>query len=674
MSRIGVFVCHCGENISSTVDCGKVAEMSSDINGVVYSADYKYMCSDPGQTIIRQAIQEHKLDGVVVAACSPRMHEPTFRKVCSESGLNPYLCEMANLREHCSWVHKKEESTTQKAAELVKMLVEKVKRNKPLEPIKVPITATALVLGGGIAGIQAALDIANAGQKVVLVEKSPSIGGHMAQLSETFPTLDCSQCILTPRMVEVAQHPNITLFTYSELESLDGFIGNFTAKIRKKAKSVNEKLCTGCGICIEKCPIKKIPDEFNAGLGNRPAIYVPFPQAVPNKPVIDRDRCTYFKSKGKCGFCQKNCPADAIDYTQQDEIISIEVGAIVAATGFDLKGTDFFPEYGYGRYKDVITGLQFERLASASGPTLGAIKRPSDGKEPQNIVFIACAGSRDNSKGIDYCSKICCMYTAKHAMLYKHKVHHGNAYIFYMDIRSGGKNYDEFVRRAIEEDDVNYIRGRVSKIFEKNGKLYVKGVDTLLNSEPIEIEADMVVLATAMVANQESENLAQKLHISYDRYKFFAEAHPKLRPVETNTAGIFLAGACQSPRDIPETVSQASAAAAKVIGLFSQKELHREPLVATVNRIAPPDFTTCVGCFLCESVCPYLAIEKEEIKARDGSVIKTVARINPGLCQGCGTCVALCRSKSIDLHGYTNQQIYSEVMALFNRREEYAGV
>jgi heterodisulfide reductase subunit A2 len=674
MSRIGVFVCHCGENISSTVDCGKVAEMSSKINGVVFSTDYKYMCSDPGQTIIRQAIKDNNLDGVVVAACSPRMHEPTFRKVCNEAGLNPYLCEMANLREHCSWVHYKEDSTTEKAAELVKLLVEKVKRNKPLDPIKVPITPTALVLGGGIAGIQAALDIANAGQKVIMVEKSPSIGGHMAQLSETFPTLDCSQCILTPRMVEIAQHPNITLYTYAELEGLDGFIGNFKAKIRLKAKSVNEKLCTGCGICTEKCPIKKIPDEFNAGLGNRPAIYVPFPQAVPNKPVIDRERCTYFKSKGKCGFCQKNCPADAIDYTQVDEIISVDVGAIVAATGFDIKGTDFFPEYGYGRYKDVITGLQFERLASASGPTLGAIKRPSDGKEPENIVFIACAGSRDNAKGIDYCSKICCMYTAKHAMLYKHKVHSGNAYVFYMDIRSGGKNYDEFVRRAIEEDDVNYIRGRVSKVFEKNGKLYVKGVDTLMNSEPIEIEADMVVLATAMVANHDSESLAQKLHISYDKYKFFAEAHPKLRPVETNTAGIFLAGTCQSPRDIPETVSQASGAAAKVIGLFSQSELLREPLVATVNRTAPPQFSTCVGCFLCESVCPYLAIEREEIKARDGSVIKTVARINPGLCQGCGTCVALCRSKSIDLQGYTNQQIYSEVMALFNRREEYAGV
>ncbi len=673
MARIGVFICHCGENISATVDCEKVAEIAAKFPGVVHSVDYKYMCSDPGQNLIKDVIKEKNLTGVVVAACSPRMHEPTFRRAAEEAGLNPYLSEMANLREHCSWVHLKNDTTTEKAAEMVRVLVEKVKHNTPLYPIKVPVTKTALVIGGGIGGIQAALDIANCGHKVIMVEKNPSIGGKMAQLSETFPTLDCSQCILTPRMVEVAQHPNITLYSYAEIEQVDGFIGNFKVTIRQKAKSVIEKNCTGCGICIEKCPIKKIPDEFNAGLGSRTAIYVPFPQAVPNKPVIDRSNCTYFL-KGKCGLCKKVCPAEAIDFEQQDEFIKVDVGAIVAATGFDIKHSDFFPEYGYGKYPDIIDGLQFERLASASGPTLGVIKRPSDGKEPQNIVFIACAGSRDPAKGIDYCSKICCMYTAKHAMLYKHKNHHGNATVFYMDIRAGGKMYDEFVRRAIEEDDVNYIRGRVSKIYEKNGKLIVRGVDTLLDGKPIEIEADMVVLATAIVANSDAEQLAQKLHISYDPYKFFAEAHPKLKPVETNTAGIMLAGVCQAPRDIPETVSQASGAAAKVACLFAKDELTREPLIAVVNRTSPPQFSTCVGCFLCQDVCPYLAIEKEEIKGRDGNLIKTIARINPGLCQGCGTCVALCRSKSIDIHGYTNRQIYAEVAALYNRREEYAGV
>ena len=572
---------------------------------------------------------------------------------------------MANLREHCSWVHEKSEATTTKAIDLIRMLVEKVKLNHPLQDIKVPVTKTALVIGGGIAGIQSSLDIANTGHKVILIERDPSIGGHMSQLSETFPTLDCSQCILTPRMVEVAQHPNITLYTYAELESVSGFIGNFKAKIRKKAKSVDEKLCTGCGLCATKCPNKKIPNEFNEGLGLRTAIYTPFPQAVPNKPVIDKTNCTYYL-KGKCKICEKFCPTKAIQYDQPDEILEVEVGAIVLATGFAIKKPDFFPEYGYGKFPDVITGLQFERLASASGPTLGEIRRPSDGKIPEKIVFVACAGSRDPAKGIPYCSKICCMYTAKHAMLYQHKVHGGKSYVFYMDIRAAGKNYDEFVRRAIEEDSVNYIRGRVSRIYEKNGKYIVKGADTLLGGRPVEIEADMVVLATAGVSNEGAEDLAQKLHVSYDPYKFFAEAHPKLKPVETNTAGIFLTGACQAPKDIPETVGMASGAAAKVAALFSKDEMTREPLIAFVNRQAPPLFSTCVGCFLCQTACPYQAIEREEIKDRSGKLIKTVAKVNPGLCQGCGTCVAFCRSKSIDIQGFSNEQMYSEVMALFN--------
>jgi len=663
MSRIGVFICHCGENIGGTVDCARVAEATRAVPGVVHSVDYKYMCSDPGQSMIKAAIAEHRLTGVVVAACSPRMHEPTFRNAVAEAGLNPYLCEMANLREHCSWVHEKGEPTTAKAIDLVRVMVEKVKRNQPLQPIQVPVTKRALVLGGGIAGIQAALDIANAGHPVVLVEKSPSIGGHMSQLSETFPTLDCSQCILTPRMVEAARHPNITLMTYAELESLSGFIGNFQATIRRKARQVDEKLCTGCGLCTTKCPNKKIPDAFNEGLSTRGAIYVPFPQAVPNKPVIDKLNCTFYKT-GKCKLCEKLCPTGAIRFDQQDELVTLDVGAIVLATGFKLMGTDQFPEYGYGQYKDVIDGMQFERLASASGPTAGAMKRPSDGKPPETVVFVSCSGSRDRSKGVPYCSKICCMYTAKHAMLYKHKQHGGKAYVFYMDIRSCGKDYDEFVRRAIEEDDVAYIRGRVSRIYEEDGQLVVMGADTLQGGRPMVIKADMVVLATAVQSQEGSEALAQKLHVSYDPYHFFAEAHPKLKPVETNTAGIYLAGTCQAPRDIPETVAQASGAAAKVAALFAKSELTREPQVAVVNRQPPPVFSRCVGCFLCQSACAYQAIEQEQIKARDGSVIKTVARVNPGLCQGCGTCVATCRTKAIDIQGFSNEQIFAEIMSL----------
>lgn len=665
MSRIGVFICHCGENIARTVDCARVAEESGKLPGVMVSVDYKYMCSDPGQNMIKRAITEHKLDGVVVAACSPHMHEPTFRAAVVQSGMNPYLCEMANIREHCSWVHRDMELATEKAIDLVRVMVEKVKRNQELFPIKVPITKRALVIGGGIAGIQAALDIAAGGHEVILVERQPSIGGNMARLSETFPTLDCSQCILTPRMVEVARDPRITLYTYAEVEEVEGFVGNFKVKIRQKARSVKADLCNGCGDCWNKCPMKKIPSEFDAGLGYRTAIYVPFPQAVPNTPVIDREHCIKFL-RDKCGVCAKVCTREAIDYEMQDEIIEAEVGAIVVATGYDLYGIGKeqpnerwkgYGEYNYDAYKDVINGIQFERLLSASGPTQGEVRRPSDGKVPKSVAFIACVGSRDPEKGIEYCSKICCMYVAKHAMLYKHKVHDGQPYVFYMDIRAGGKNYEEFVRRAVEEDGVLYIRGRVSKIYKDGDQLVVVGADTLSDSQ-IQIRADLVVLATAMVPHKNAYEFAQRIGIACGSEGFYSEAHPKLRPVETMTAGIYLAGACQAPKDIPDAVAQASAAASKVQLLFSSDELEREPIVAEVNEI------TCVHCRNCIRVCPYSAIDDKEIRDRHGNLIRMVAEVNEGMCMGCGTCVAACPSKSVQLAGFNDEQVFAEILAL----------
>lgn len=664
--RFGVFVCHCGENIGRTVDCPSVAKQCESLPGVALSVDYKYMCSDPGQNLIKNAIKEHQLDGVVVASCSPHMHEKTFRKACGDAGLNPFMCEMANIREHCSWVHDDVPVGTAKSVDLVRMLLEKVRRNKPLNAIRVPVTKRALVIGGGIAGIQAALDVAGAGKEVILVEKEPSIGGHMSQLSETFPTLDCSQCILTPRMVEVYQHPNITLMSYSEVQKVEGFIGNFTVTIRKKARYIKDDLCTGCGLCVQKCPIKKKAlNEFEEGLATRPAVYVPFPQAVPNVPVIDRTVCTYFAT-GKCQMCVKVCGREAIDFAQEDELITAQVGSIIVATGYKLYTIDKKPEtspiqgygeYGYGTYKDVIDGLQFERIASASGPTAGEIRRPSDQAVPKKVVFIQCVGSRDESKGFSYCSKICCMYTAKHAMLYKHKVHDGEAYVFYMDIRAGGKGYDEFVRRAIEEDHVNYIRGRVSRIYQDGGKYIVCGEDTIAGVS-VEIDADLVVLATAIVAQPNASALAQTLGIPYDKYGFLNEAHPKLRPVESTTGGIFLAGACQAPRDIPESVAMASAAASKALVLFGSDMLEREPTVAFVND------RTCAGCFYCQRVCPYSAIEAKEIRNRQGELLKTIAFVNEGLCQGCGTCNATCPSKSVELIGFTDEQIYAQIYAV----------
>ena len=631
--------------------------------GVAYAVDYRYTCSEPGQAQIREAIAKHKLTGVVVGACSPRMHEKTFRKTVAAAGLNPYLCEIANLREQCSWVHTDREKTTEKAIQIVHSMVERVSRNVPLSAIKVPLTRRAIVIGGGIAGIQAALDIAEGGVQVVLVERSPSLGGHMSQLSETFPTLDCSQCILTPRMVEAATHPNIRLETYSEVESVSGYVGNFEVKIRRKARSVDWVKCTGCGTCWQKCPQKKLASDFDEGLARRTAIGVPFPQAVPNKPVIDRANCTKFKT-GKCGVCAKLCPTGAIMYDQEDEIITEKAGAVVVATGFQVLGKEHLPAYAVGDDPDVVTGLQFERLASASGPTAGEILRPSDGKAPGTIVFVQCAGSRDAAKGRAYCSKICCMYTAKHAMLYRHKVHGGRAFVLCMDVRTPGKGYDEFYRRATEVDGVQYIRSRVARIYRENGQLVVQVADTLNGGERIDIRADMVVLGTAAIPQPDVRAMAQKLGIGYDADGWLSEAHPKLRPVETNTAGVYLAGACQGPKDIPESVAQASAVAAKVLGLFAATELSRDPVVAKVNRCAPPLFSTCIGCFTCAAACPYKAIERDEIRDRKGNLIKTVAKVNSGLCQGCGTCVSLCRSKSIDLDGFTDEQVLAALAVL----------
>ena len=572
---------------------------------------------------------------------------------------------MANIREHCSWVHEDRQEATAKASDIVRMMVARTKKDNRLAPISVPLTKRSLVIGGGIAGIQAALDIADAGHQVVLVEREPSLGGHMAMLSETFPTLDCSQCIMTPKMVDVANHPNITLHTYAEIENVEGYIGNFQVTVRKKARSVIEDKCTGCGVCSTKCPQKKIPNSFERDMGMRPAIYVPFPQAVPNTPVIDREHCTKFIN-GKCGVCQKVCGPGAIDYDQQDRLVVEPVGAIVVATGFELydigrkpegSAVKGYGEYGYGTIPDVIDGLTFERLASASGPTGGKIERPSDGREPKEVVFIQCVGSRAPQKGISYCSKICCMYTAKHTMLYKHKVHDGQAYVFFMDARTPGKNYDEFWRRAVEEEEALYIRGMVSRLYQKGDKVVVVGSDVLTGSQ-VEIEADLVVLATAVRARSGADALAQKLGISYDRDNFYSEAHAKLKPVECATAGIFLAGACQGPKDIPETVSQASAAAAKVMTLFAKDQLEREPIVARVDE------RRCAACFACRKVCPYGAVEEKEIRDRQGRLLKVVASVNPGVCGGCGTCQATCPSKSVELDGYTDEQIIAMIEAL----------
>jgi heterodisulfide reductase subunit A len=658
MKRIGLFVCWCGSNIGGVVDVPRAVQEAGNFPGVAYATDYKYMCSEPGQDMIVKAIEEHNLDRVVVASCTPMLHEPTFRKTIARAGLNPYMFEMANIREQCSWVHSQEpEKATKKAIALIRRALAKVSKVEPLFESYIPLTKRTLVIGGGIAGIQAAIDIADNGHEVILLEREPTIGGKMVKLDKTFPTMDCSACISTPKMVQVAQHPNVKLMTYAELTEVNGYIGNFEVTIKQKARYVDHSVCTGCGICTEKCPTKVL-SSYELGLGTRKAIYIEFPQAVPNKPVIDPENCRYLKT-GKCGVCAKVCPTGAIDFEQKDEFITEKVGSIVVATGYDLfKWEEVYGEYGYGRYKDVITGLHFERMVNASGPTDGKIKRPSDGKEPKSVVFIKCVGSRDENKGKTYCSRACCMYTAKHAHQVLEKIPDSNAYIFYMDIRTPGKLYDEFYRRTALEG-AQYIRGRVSKVYQSGDKLVVMGTDTLLG-RPVQVEADMVVLATAMVPSEGADKTAQLVGISADKDGFFTEAHPKLRPVETMTGGVFLAGTCQGPKDIPDTVSQSSGAAAKVSALLSKDELATDPMISSINE------KICSGCLACKAVCPYKAIEEKKIseKVRGKVVERVVASVNTGLCQGCGCCTVACRIGAANLKGYTNEQVIAEVDAL----------
>ena len=662
MQRIGVFVCWCGSNIAGTVDVKAVSEALKNEPGVVFSTNYQYMCSQAGQDMIKEAIKEHSLTGIVVCSCSPRMHEATFRKTAAAAGINPYMVEIANIREQCSWVHKDMEIGTEKAIILGKAAVAKVNLNAPLTPGETPVTKRALVIGGGIAGIQTALDIADAGFPVDIVEKKPTIGGKMAQLDKTFPTLDCAACILTPKMVDVGQHEKIRIFSYSEVEEVNGFVGNFDVKIKRKARFVDETKCTGCGACTEKCPQKKVPNEFNLGMDNRRAIYIPFAQAVPKVATIDPDYCMMLKT-GKCGVCSKVCTAGAINYQAKDEFVEEKYGAIVVATGFNPISMDKFDEYAYSQSKDVITSLELERLMNAAGPTGGTLLRPSDNEHPHTIVFVQCVGSRCEAcaeKGKEYCSKICCMYTAKHAMLIRDKYPDTEVYVFYIDVRTPGKNFDEFYRRAVEEYGVHYIKGMVGKVSPEGKKLKVQASD-LIAGKQLHIDADLVVLAAAIEPDKSARPLATMLTASMDTNDFFTEAHPKLRPVESPTAGVFLSGTCQGPKDIPETVSQAGAAAAKVIGLLAKDKLTGNPCVAHSDEMM------CNGCSTCANVCPYGAITyiDKEFRMPDRTTrIRRIASVNEAVCQGCGACTVACMSGAMDLKGFKNQQIMAEVDAI----------
>ncbi|MEM1551709.1 MAG: CoB-CoM heterodisulfide reductase HdrA2 [Candidatus Bathyarchaeia archaeon] len=652
--RIGVFICHCGLNIAGVIDIRELVEFAKTLPDVVYVKDNRYTCADPGQEEIRKAIKEHKLNRVVVAACSPRMHEVTFRRTVSEAGLNPYLFEMANIREFSSWCHPSTpKEATEKAKDLIKMAVAKARLLMPLQTIEVPVTNKALVIGGGIAGMNAALDLAEMGFKVYLLEKGESIGGHMAQLDKTFPTLDCSICIEGPKMVDVGRHPNIEIISYADLLSVSGFIGNFKVRIRKNPRYVIAENCTGCGECKDVCPIE-YPNEWDMGLGVRKAISVPFDQAVPLVYTINRDYCI------ECYKCVDACGArQAINFDQKPEEIELEVGAIIVATGYDIYLPYDNQLYGYGKYTNVITSLEFERLILAAGPTGGKVVRASDGQKPHSVAFIQCVGSRDTNK-YPYCSNFCCMYTLKHVVQLKEKYKEDiEVYVFYMDMRTNFKGFEEFYQRA-RELGVNFIRGRVSRIFEdpKTKNLIIHAEDANLGM-PIEVEAEMVVLATAAIPKKGTEDIARILNLTRGADGFFMESHPKLKPLDAPTDGIFLAGACQGPKDIPYSVSQGCGAAARAATVLSKKTWKIEPIIAVVDQTRCRNVTT--KCGICAERCPYGAIKAEE---------KKPAQVITAMCHGCGTCAAECPADAIQQMHFTDAQILAQLRTALEKNPE----
>ncbi len=647
--KIGVYVCHCGTNIAGVIDVEAVRSYAEGLPGVKVARAYKYMCSEPGQELIKEDIRANGLERVVVASCSPSLHEATFRRATAEGGINPYYFSMVNIREQDSWVHTDPAAATRKANDLVRAAVHRVRFHRPLERSRVSVNPAAMVVGGGIAGIHAALTMANAGKHVYLVEREPSIGGHMAQFDKTFPTLDCAACILTPKMTEVRANPNITLWTMAEVDRVDGYVGNYTVTVRHKPRFIVEDACVGCLECIEACVYQrgKTPDAFNLGLSMRKPIYIPFPQAVPQLVVIDQDACIEFKS----GRCKKTCvevcaDRNAIDFTQTETSETVEVGSVILATGFKTFDPKRTPAYGYGVFPNVYTALELERLVNSSGPTEGHVTL-RDGRTPQTVGILHCIGSRDINTNV-HCSRVCCMYSLKLAHLVKEKTG-AEIYNFYIDIRAAGKGMEEFYNRVAEEG-VHFIRGKVADVYPeagKTGRMILQAEDTLLGRVR-KIPVDMVVLATGIEPQADAEDVRRTFNITCAGGGFFMERHPKLAPVSTFTDGIFLAGACQGPKDIPDTVAQAGAAASEVLALVDRGYVEMEPNTAYVMR------EECSGCKTCIPLCPYTAISRVDGKAE----------INPVLCKGCGTCVAACPSGSIRQNLFEDEEIYEEILGV----------
>ena len=644
MARIGVYVCHCGGNISEVIDVKEVAAFAGEKSDVVIAKDETHMCSDVGQQLVLDDIKEHKLDRVVIAACSPQFQGATFMRTVESAGLSPYVMEMANIREQCSWPHFDfPKDATEKAKDLTDMAIAKARLDESLKKKMMPIGKRVLIVGGGIAGIQAALDLGDAGFKVYLVEKDPSIGGHMTQLSRTFPTEDCAACILSPKMADVPVNPNIELLTYSEVKNIEGFLGNYEVRIEKKPTYVDPAKCTCCDDCVDVCPAK-VPNEYEEGLTTRKAIYLPNPIAVPHSYVIDVESCLG-QVPLACTKCFDVCEPGAINYDQYAEEINITVDTIIMATGFEIFDATQKAVYGFGKYENVITAMDMERLIvhGAEGSPLRATGN--------RIAFIQCVGSRDEQVGNENCSRICCMYATKLSQLLKRSDPKRDIYVFYTDLRAYGKGFEEYYKRA-QGDGVKFIRGRVAEVIEnsKTKKLTLKVEDTLTRNI-IESEFDLVVLSVGLRPNGGTDKVANMLRISKSPDGFLQEAHPKFRPVDTLIEGVFLAGTVQGPKDIPDTVAQASAASSRAIRLMNKGEYEAEPITATVDE------DICCGCAICVSTCPYDAIKIEV------SGDRRVAEVNEMLCKGCGSCAAACPSGASQQNWFKTEQLRAMLSA-----------
>ncbi|MHA1264679.1 MAG: hydrogenase iron-sulfur subunit [Candidatus Helarchaeota archaeon] len=651
--KIGIFLCACGTNIGAIIDLEKVKAYFRKIPEY-HVFDDLYLCSEAGLNKIRESLKDAKIDRAVIAACTPKLHQELFRRVISELGIDPNFVEIANIREQASWVHKSDpEGATKKVIDLVKMAIARVKEAKKLRKSLMSIEKSALVIGAGIAGIQASLTIADAGYKVYLVEKGASIGGHMAMYDKVFPTFDCAICILAPLMVEVSRHPNIILLTNSEVKQVGGVKGNFQIKVVQHPRFIDEEKCVGSciDICSQNCPVE-VPDEYNRGYATRKAIYLPFPQAIPYLAQIDPDTCI------GCQVCEAMCPREAIDFHQQKKSISFEVGAIIAATGFQTLDPTPFEIFGYGEYENVLVSLEIERMLSPTGPTNGQIVIPSSGQIPKKVAFQLCVGSRNMQEmAHSYCSGICCMYTIKHAIEIARRNEETHIYIFYTDIRTPGKGYEEFYLKAQQMKNIHFIRGRASEILEdpKTKQLTIRAEDTLL-CEIIELsEIDLVILATAIEPSKNTMELANLLRISTNHDGFYQEEHPKLKPETASIPGIYIAGCIQGPKDIQTSILQAEAAAAKVIGMIQQDKLEIDIFAPTIN----PDL--CQRCLLCELSCDknIIEIKKDQIK------------INELGCAGCGTCSAVCPNNAIDCDVFSNAQIEGQLQACLEDKSEF---